>query len=191
MILHREMLDIEEKKLNELEGFGSLSDVYFISNEGELVSYARNGRLIRKPMTNSKGYLGFRINNISMKLHRLVAIAFIPNPNNYAQVNHIDGDKKNNKAENLEWCTNTYNMRHSWEIGLRKAKKGSDNYQWSGDHENCKKVAKKTLENKTIAEYNSIAIASRENTGFSPSGISRVCNGKTKSYKGYIWEFVF
>lgn len=53
-------------------------------------------------------------------IHRLVAKMFVDNPNNYAQVNHIDGDKNNNNNNNLEWCTNLYNMRHSHELGLRK-----------------------------------------------------------------------
>lgn len=55
-------------------------------------------------------------------VHRLVAIAFIPNPNNYPQVNHIDGNKSNNSVSNLEWCSVLQNMRHSWDIGLRKSK---------------------------------------------------------------------
>lgn len=51
-------------------------------------------------------------------LHRLVAEAYIPNPENYTQVNHKDGDKSNNKVSNLEWCSASANVRHAWANGL-------------------------------------------------------------------------
>ena len=59
-------------------------------------------------------------------VHRMVAQAFIPNPNNLPQVNHINGDKHDNRAENLEWCTSQHNVQHSIQTGLRPSLKGSD-----------------------------------------------------------------
>ena len=115
-------------------------------------------------------------------------MAFIENPSNKEQVNHKDGDKKNNKMVNLEWVTNTENMRHSWKIGMREAKKGSENYQWGGEHKNCKSVRKMDLQGNVLAEYKSIAIAARENR-FKRAGISKACNKVIKTYMGHRWEF--
>ena len=60
------------------------------------------------------------------KVHRLVAFAFIPNPNNFPQINHKDGNKENNDVVNLEWCTNSHNQKHAYLLGLNKARKGAD-----------------------------------------------------------------
>lgn len=62
--------------------------------------------------------------NKTMKIHRLVGMAFVPNPNNYDQINHIDGDKLNNDPPNLQWCTPKENVRHAWATGLCKRTTG-------------------------------------------------------------------
>ena len=109
---------------------------YQISNYGRIKSKTRITKVgiknvkealrkdkVLKPQKLTKGYLGVRLyqntTGKTFKIHRLVANAFIPNPNNLLQVNHIDGNKSNNSADNLEWCTNEENMKHSYKIGLR------------------------------------------------------------------------
>ena len=85
---------------------------YQISNFGRL----RNANGIMKPMTATNGYLVACLwkNNKQKKfvLHKLVAQAFLENPNNYKEVNHIDENKTNNRADNLEWCSHKYNMNY-------------------------------------------------------------------------------
>lgn len=90
--------------------------MYSISSYGRVKSIKRN--LIMKQHLNTHGYYIIRINKQTKTIHRLVAQTFIPNPENKKTVNHIDGNKLNNKVYNLEWATHSENLKHAFEIGL-------------------------------------------------------------------------
>lgn len=109
---------------------------YEVSNFGEVRSkfsyYSRGGVFVKKlKLSKSNGYLrcGLRKHGVikQYSVHRLVAQAFIPNPNNYSQVNHIDGVKHNNKVENLEWVSPKMNIHHAWATGLVPMSKTANN----------------------------------------------------------------
>lgn len=83
--------------------------------KGQILNPYFTGRTTR----NSKGYLTVNLKRKNKKVHRLVAEAFLENPNNYPMVNHKDGNTENNNVENLEWCTNLHNVRHAIKHGLK------------------------------------------------------------------------
>lgn len=104
---------------------------YEISNLGRLRNAKTNK--ILKANKVGRGYLGICVslgsrNNYKMiRIHRAVAESFIPNPNNLPQVNHIDGNKLNNRVDNLEWCDSKYNTIHAISLGLKTFLKREDN----------------------------------------------------------------
>lgn len=89
---------------------------YEIAKEGQVINKT-NGHVL-KPQPNGKGYLRVKIEGKLRFVHRLVAEKYIPNPNNYEQVNHKDGNKINNCVDNLEWVSNQVNRDHAVKTGL-------------------------------------------------------------------------
>lgn len=116
-------------------------------------------------------------NNKKIKLFRvsrLVAMAFIPNPENKPQVNHKDGNKLNNNVDNLEWVTQIENQYHAWGNGLNKNKP--------------KAVNQYDLNNNFIREWESAREIERQ-TKIQRSNIACCCRGTRKTAGGYIWRF--
>lgn len=102
---------------------------YLISNQGEILNLANNTFLT--PIQNSNGYLKVGLadgkgTHKQLSVHTLVARHYIPNPYDYPQVNHIDGDKTNNKVDNLEWVSAERNINHAFETGLRPGYMSAD-----------------------------------------------------------------
>lgn len=104
---------------------------YQISNYSRIKSFKNDKITILKPLIDKNGYLQIVFSKNGQhkwfKLHRLVAQAFIPNPENKPQVNHIDGNKMNNHVSNLEWVSQSENNNHAVNTGLRKS--GGDHPQ--------------------------------------------------------------
>ena len=176
----------------------NFSKLYYISNYGRILRiehtrlsyrYNKSGKLyptkILKASKNKQGYINTQINLNnsfkSFKVHRLVAEAFIPNPENKPQVNHKDGNKLNNRVDNLEWCTNGENGKHAWENGLRTKRIGNNN-------KFSVKVNQYDLNNKLIKEWNCINDITRE-LGISHGLITAACQGRQKTSHGYIWKY--
>lgn len=122
-----------KKEWKEIKGY---EGKYIISNYGEIISLPRykenNSKLQYVPpkeicryINKYNGYIYVQLWNNSnyknIRLHRLVAENFIPNPENKCQINHIDGNKQNNRIDNLEWCTASENIIHAYKTGLRKS----------------------------------------------------------------------
>lgn len=106
---------------------------------------------------------------ITHLLHQLIAITFIPNPKCYDTVNHMDGEKKNNSIENLEWCSQSYNNRHAWS---------------SGFCDNQKKPVISYLDGVGVW-YPSM----QHPKGCNPSLIHAAMNGKQKTHRGLFWAY--
>lgn len=106
---------------------------YFVTTKGEIISLYKKTPTLLKHFDNGRGYRNVKLMYAlkpvrkynTVYVHRLVAKAFIPNPDNLPQVNHIDGDKSNNAVENLEWCTAKENMIHAvaTKLNVKKVEK--------------------------------------------------------------------
>ena len=162
----------------DIEGY---EGKYQVSNKGRIKSlnYRRTGKeWVLKPKKRKDGYLMVRLNKEGKEkgylIHRLVARAFIPNTENYSEINHKDEDKANNAANNLEWCDRSYNNN----FGTRNEKVGKSN-------------GKPVMCVETNITYLSAHEAQRK-TGIDASGICK-CARRDKCYhivRRYHWKYI-
>ena len=153
---------------------------YLIYNDGRVFSKKTNKFL--KSIPNNKGYHKIKIDKKTFSIHRLVAEYFIPNPLKLSQVNHKDGNKNNNNYINLEWCTNSENMKHAFENNLNSISK-----------ERIEKAKKKIIQydlktNKEIKIFDSADDIEKE-LGIHHGNIAGVCKGRRKSAGGFGWKY--
>ena len=150
---------------------------YEVSDSG-LIRNSLNGRLL-KPFKNNGGYLQVMLCKNGCKknflVHRLVAIMFCDGYFEGAEVNHINENRYDNRADNLEWMTHNNNINYG-----SRTEKASKSKQ--------KKVMAISLTETKVIVFQSMTQA--EKIGFQQTSISKCCNGKLKSHKGYTWKII-
>ena len=104
----------------------NLRDEYTIDTNGVVYNVTRNKHLKGTSISKQNRYVKIHLDKF-YALHRLVAEHFVPNPNDYKEINHIDGNRYNNSADNLEWCSNVHNIHHCWHTGLHMLQTGETN----------------------------------------------------------------
>ena len=149
---------------------------YSISDEGQVIG-RRFGRAMT-PRAGNNGYLYVSLSTedqqVTRKIHRLVALAFIPNPDNKPQVNHRNGIKTDNRAENLEWATSSENNRHAHKTGLHP---GSPTTPVIATHD------------KTGEQIRFVSQNEAGRNGFDQSSINHCLAGRRKTHRGYRWKY--
>lgn len=175
-------MDIPSAPCYQVSDDGYIRSLPDIDHRGQFMS----GRIL-KPKLNAKGYLTLQIRGKSYRVHRLVAGAFVPNPNGKPQVNHRDGIKTNNRADNLEWSTNGENQKHRYDV-LNHTPYPLG--RTGAACPNSKTTRGTCLTSGAITEYGSAEEAARALGKGSGSAISMAARGLLQQAYGYRWEYV-
>lgn len=168
---------------------------YLLSADGEVYSLVSRGALRKSPLRLvprkcPAGYLAVALWDGSSyqypRVHRLVATAFVPNPQGKPVVNHLNGNKLDNRADNLEWCTASENAQHAYNTGLKKPPRAMTG-KFNALHPRSRPIRQLTLGGELIREFPSIHEAGRQ--GFHMSNIVSALKGRTQTSSGYRWEY--
>ena len=184
------------EEFKDIKGYEGL---YQVSSLGRVKSLGNNKtkkEKILKLIEHSQGYLIVNLykegKRKTIKIHRLVAEAFIDNPNNYPIINHKDENPSNNNVENLEWCNHKYNVNYGTCQHRRVA---NTDYKKKVENTDYKEVGRKqsktvlqfTKDGEFIMEWLSTMECARN--GFSHGAVAACCRGERKTHKGYIWRY--
>lgn len=196
---YREQRISSKEEWKPVVGYEGLYEVSSFGRVRSLVRKWKRTAHILYSSINSQWYVRCNLyrnsKSKSHKIHRLVGKSFISNTWNKQYINHINWVKHDNRINNLEWCTPSENLLHSYGIWLHKVSKKNyfiisnpnKNYLWI--HHNSKCVWQYTLDWIFISMYDSTTIASKA-SWVTRSNISHNCNGKTNSAWWYVWRFI-
>lgn len=179
-------MEIDFSEWRPIKGFDNR---YEVSSDGRVASknYMKSGRRVElKQFKSDNGYMRVGLSNggklQTVSVHRLVASAFIPNPDNLPQVNHKNENKSDNRVENLEWCNQNYNN----EYGSRPKRVMEHNQ--NNPKQNCRVVFQYTLDGDFVRVWPSLSEIQRE-LGFAYTNIQSCCIGKRKTAYGFVWKY--
>lgn len=178
-----ELENLPNEQWKVIKGFELL---YQISNYGRIFSHNRR-KILR--LSKASGYWGVNLYKkqngkrvrIFYSAHRLLALAFIPNPENKPQINHKDGNKLNLKLSNLEWNTSSENTQHAYNNGLTRLKTGANS-------PNAIPIDQYTKDGEFIKMWGGATCVLNE-LGINKSNIIQCCKGNVKSAGGYVWKY--
>lgn len=168
-----------QKDFVTLDCIDGLNGIYFISRYGLI--YGKRSKRILKASDNGIGYKQVYLTFFNgggrwFKVHRLVAMQFIPNPDNLTDVNHKNHDKGDNHVDNLEWMSHSDNIKHSYLNGRRSLNTGSH--------------LRKSVYCQTNGKTYSSAVEASKDTGCKTSNISMCATGKISQTNGFRFRFV-
>ena len=167
-------------------------DLYKVSSLGIIrrkIGYQSKTERVLKPLNNGNNYMSVALSKNGkvkrMYVHRIVCLSFYENSKNKKEVNHIDGNRQNNKSNNLEWVTRSENHFHRYKVlkqkGVNFGKTGSKNWR-------SKEVNQFSLEGVFLKKYPAVMSAMRD-TGIGESNIRGCIYGRSKTAGGYKWQY--